>query len=45
MACHDVHGTPNDADRRRPANILCLQCRGPKSPKVFTLAHGYAITQ
>jgi predicted CXXCH cytochrome family protein len=32
FACHDVHGTSNNADLIRPANVLCLQCHGPKSP-------------
>ncbi len=32
FACHDVHGTPYDADLRRPASTLCLQCHGPRSP-------------
>ena len=30
--CHDVHGTPNYAQLRKPANILCLDCHGPLSP-------------
>lgn len=30
-SCHDVHGTANNADLLKPANILCLQCHGPKS--------------
>jgi predicted CXXCH cytochrome family protein len=30
--CHDVHGTPNNADLIKPANVLCLDCHGPKSP-------------
>ena len=32
FSCHDVHGTANNADLRRPANEMCLQCHGPKSP-------------
>jgi predicted CXXCH cytochrome family protein len=32
FSCHDVHGTENDADLRKPANVLCLQCHGPNSP-------------
>jgi predicted CXXCH cytochrome family protein len=32
FACHDVHGTDNDADLRRPSNVLCLECHGPQSP-------------
>ena len=31
-SCHDVHGTANNADLLKPANIMCLQCHGPKSP-------------
>ena len=30
--CHDVHGTANDADTRKPAHDLCLTCHGPGSP-------------
>jgi len=29
--CHDVHGTANNADLRRPAATICLQCHGPGS--------------
>jgi predicted CXXCH cytochrome family protein len=32
FSCHDVHGTANNADLRRPSNEMCLQCHGPKSP-------------
>ena len=32
FSCHDVHGTANNADLRRPTNEMCLQCHGPKSP-------------
>jgi predicted CXXCH cytochrome family protein len=31
-SCHDVHGTENNADLIKPANVLCLECHGPKSP-------------
>jgi predicted CXXCH cytochrome family protein len=31
FACHDVHGTANRADLRRPGNALCLGCHGPES--------------
>jgi len=31
-ACHDVHGTGNYAQLRKPANVLCLDCHGPSSP-------------
>jgi predicted CXXCH cytochrome family protein len=30
--CHDVHGTSNYAQLRKPANALCLDCHGPSSP-------------
>ena len=30
--CHDVHGTENAAQLRKPANQLCLDCHGPGSP-------------
>src|SRR3954470_16273987 len=29
---HDVHGTENNADLLKPANVLCLECHGPNSP-------------
>ena len=29
--CHDVHGTENYAQLRKPANQLCLDCHGPMS--------------
>jgi len=32
FSCHDAHGTANNADLLRPANVLCLQCHGPHSP-------------
>src|SRR5271167_4949553 len=32
FSCHDVHGTDNNADLVKPANVLCLQCHGPSSP-------------
>ncbi|HVZ23230.1 MAG TPA: cytochrome c3 family protein [Vicinamibacterales bacterium] len=32
FSCHDVHGTGNNADLVKPANVLCLDCHGPKSP-------------
>jgi predicted CXXCH cytochrome family protein len=31
-SCHDVHGTANDADLLKPANLICLECHGPDSP-------------
>jgi predicted CXXCH cytochrome family protein len=30
--CHDVHGTGNYAQLRKPADQLCLDCHGPMSP-------------
>ncbi len=30
--CHDVHGTENNADLLKPANVMCLECHGPGSP-------------
>jgi predicted CXXCH cytochrome family protein len=32
FTCHDVHGTANNADLLKPADVLCLQCHGPNSP-------------
>jgi predicted CXXCH cytochrome family protein len=29
--CHDVHGTEHNADLRRPASTICLQCHTPGS--------------
>ena len=29
--CHDVHGTANNADLRKPPQQMCLTCHGPKS--------------
>ena len=31
-SCHDVHGTDNYAQLRKPADELCLDCHGPGSP-------------
>ncbi len=31
-SCHDVHGTSNYAELRKPANMICLDCHGPLSP-------------
>jgi len=30
--CHDVHGTGNGAQLRKPANVICLDCHGPSTP-------------
>ncbi len=32
FTCHDAHGTANNADLVKPANVLCLDCHGPNSP-------------
>ena len=29
--CHDVHGTPNNADLRKPPQQMCLTCHGVRS--------------
>lgn len=31
-SCHDVHGTENYAQLRKPADQICLDCHGPLSP-------------
>jgi predicted CXXCH cytochrome family protein len=31
FSCHDTHGTDNDAQLRKPADQLCLDCHGPQS--------------
>jgi predicted CXXCH cytochrome family protein len=31
-SCHDVHGTANYAQLRKPASQICLDCHGPSSP-------------
>lgn len=31
FSCHDVHGTENYAQLRKPADQLCLDCHGPLS--------------
>jgi predicted CXXCH cytochrome family protein len=39
--CHDVHGTENYAELRKPVNQICLDCHGPGSrngPRTSTLA-------
>ena len=40
FTCHDVHGTDNYAQLRKPADKLCLDCHGPMSlngPRAATL--------
>jgi predicted CXXCH cytochrome family protein len=32
FSCHDVHGTPHNADLIKPAGQLCLTCHTPGSP-------------
>ena len=29
FSCHDVHGTNNYAELRKPANVICLDCHTP----------------
>ena len=39
-SCHDVHGTSNYAQLRKPADQICLDCHGPSSangPRTATL--------
>jgi predicted CXXCH cytochrome family protein len=31
-SCHDVHGTENEAQLRKPAAAICLDCHAPNSP-------------
>ncbi len=31
-SCHDVHGTDNYAQLRKPPDKICLDCHGPNSP-------------
>ena len=41
FSCHDVHGTKNYAQLRKPANEICLDCHGPDTkngPRTATLA-------
>lgn len=40
FSCHDVHGTENYAQLRKPADQICLDCHGPQSlngPRTGTL--------
>jgi predicted CXXCH cytochrome family protein len=40
FSCHDVHGTENNAQLRKPVDKLCLDCHGPMSlngPRTATL--------
>jgi predicted CXXCH cytochrome family protein len=32
FTCHESHGSENDAQLRKPASELCLDCHGPGSP-------------
>lgn len=32
FSCHDVHGTQNYAQLIKPADQICLDCHGPRSP-------------
>jgi predicted CXXCH cytochrome family protein len=31
FSCHDVHGTPNQAQLRQPVGQVCLACHGPNT--------------
>ncbi|MGH9392908.1 MAG: cytochrome c3 family protein, partial [Terriglobales bacterium] len=33
FTCHDMHGTANPAELRKPPQQLCLSCHGPGSPR------------
>jgi predicted CXXCH cytochrome family protein len=40
FSCHDVHGTANNADLLKPANVMCLECHGTNSvngPRAATI--------
>jgi predicted CXXCH cytochrome family protein len=40
FSCHDVHGTDNYAQLRKPADQLCMDCHGPMSlngPRTATI--------
>ena len=45
FSCHDVHGTENNADLRRPAAQMCLACHnagsqnGPHTPTIEAHTH------
>lgn len=32
FTCHESHGSENSSLLRKPANLLCLDCHGPRSP-------------
>ena len=41
FSCHDVHGTANPAQLRRPGSEMCLQCHapgGPRGPRAASIA-------
>jgi len=48
FSCHDVHGTENNADLRRPAAQMCLSCHsagsqnGPHTPTIQAHTHHQA---
>jgi predicted CXXCH cytochrome family protein len=48
FSCHDVHGTANNADLLKPANVMCLQCHnagGANGPRAATIeAHTHHKT-
>jgi predicted CXXCH cytochrome family protein len=40
FSCHDVHGTPNYAQLRKPPNEICMNCHAPDSangPRTATI--------
>ena len=43
-SCHDVHGTQNYAQLRKPAEQICLDCHGPQSPNGPNTASLYEHT-
>ncbi len=49
FSCHDVHGTSNNADLRKPSNTMCLQCHqpggrnGPRAATIQAHTHHKAV--
>ena len=49
FSCHDVHGTSNNADLLKPANVICLECHGPdksagpRAPTIEAHTHHKAV--
>ena len=42
-SCHDVHGTGNYAQLRKPANELCLDCHAANGPNGPHVAQGVGV--